>query len=237
MKSVALFCEDCLPGQTAMSVTAWTFRTQSVTVAWFSVSLHLPTARYAQYCNFLLGLPDTQRGDAVSGMGIVRKNADFYGSETDSAERENCPWGKEIGGTSFNSAPNTCETLSINCEHFCWCHCGGQALDLNAVFSYLLQHHLSAEKNTRMFWKFSRWKTVTWVVNHGEMFDDCNHANKWEWVNGTQTGQVGRWQFFSNLFNRLLLLSVYTYSHFLSVKLFHYFPFYCLSVMWLILAV
>lgn len=70
-----------------------------------------PTARHAHHCKFLLSLPDTEWGDAVSGMGIVRKNANFYGSETDSVEREKCPWGKEIGGTGFSPTRNTRETL------------------------------------------------------------------------------------------------------------------------------
>ena len=36
---------------------------------------------------------------SCTGMGIVSENANFWGSETDSMERENCLREKDIGGT------------------------------------------------------------------------------------------------------------------------------------------
>ena len=57
-------------------------------------------------------------------MGIVRKNADFYGSETDSAEREKCPWGKEMGVQKDRKEalvliPHQITTKHTECVHTC----------------------------------------------------------------------------------------------------------------------
>ena len=47
------------------------------------------------------------------GIGIVHDNINFHRSETDSPEREKLSSGKEIGGTSFSSTPNTRETYGV----------------------------------------------------------------------------------------------------------------------------
>ena len=57
---------------------------------------------------------------SVPGMGIVRKNKNFCGSETESTDKK-CPWGKEVGGTSFSSKPNTHETYRAG-WHFAIAH-------------------------------------------------------------------------------------------------------------------
>ena len=150
-------------------------------------------------------------------MGILHKNTDFRGSETNSAEgkKKDCLWGKETGGTKkekgstgIGSAPQPCKTDGVH-SHAAVAHLGclivnttngcyscGQSLGLNTVIPthFCAMFQLRKSEYSESFESERFTMTVARVVNCGEMFDDCSCANKWEWVfiNTSRVSQVGR---------------------------------------------
>ena len=66
----------------------------------------------------------------------------------------------------------------FNCERHHWLFLSQAGISTERSYSYMLLYHVLTQKKADVLKVLS----VTQVVNHGKMFDDCGCASKWKWV-------------------------------------------------------